>query len=101
MWTGDVIEPKDPIVSEDGKVGFVNANRAGIFVPNVEHWKNVKEGQVIGNILDPLEGVVLEEAKAPISGMLFTLREYPVVSCGSLIARLLGDSDGASKGGVM
>lgn len=92
VWTGKVITPKDPIVSTDGEVGFVNSDSPGIFVPSVEHWENVKEGQTIGKILNPLLGTVLEELKAPMSGMIFTLREYPVVSCGSLIARVLGGS---------
>lgn len=90
IWLGETIEPKQPIVSEDGEVGFVNANVPGIFVPTVEHWRNVKKGQRIGRILNPLDGTVEEDVVAPIHGMLFTLREYPVVSCGSLIARVLG-----------
>ncbi len=90
IWDGEVIEPKKPIISEDGEVGFANANAPGIFVPCVEHWRNVEEGQLIGRILNPLDGTVQEMVKSPIHGMLFTLREYPVVSCGSLIARVLG-----------
>lgn len=90
IWDGETIEPKDPIVSEDGEVGFVNAGAPGIFVPCVEHWRNVEKGERIGRILNPLDGTVEEEVRAPIHGMLFTLREYPVVSCGSLIARVLG-----------
>lgn len=90
IWDGDTIVPKEPIISQDGKVGFVNAGAPGIFVPSVEHWNNVDQGQRIGSILNPLDGTVQEEVKAPIHGMLFTLREYPVVSCGSLIARVLG-----------
>lgn len=90
IWDGEVIEPKQPIISEDGEVGFVNANAPGIFVPCVEHWRNVEKGQLIGRILNPLDGAVEEMLTSPIHGMLFTLREYPVVSCGSLIARVLG-----------
>lgn len=90
IWTGDVIEPKKPIISQDGEVGFVNAGAPGIFVPCVEHWMNVDKGERIGRILNPLDGTVQENVYAPIHGMVFTLREYPVVSCGSLIARVLG-----------
>lgn len=90
IWTGDVIEPKKPIISQDGEVGFVNAGAPGIFVPCVEHWMNVDKGELIGRILNPLDGTVQENVYAPIHGMVFTLREYPVVSCGSLIARVLG-----------
>lgn len=90
IWSGEVTEPKKPIVSHDGEVGFVNANAPGIFVPCVEHWRNVEKGQLIGRILNPLDGTIQELVESPIHGMLFTLREYPVVSCGSLIARVLG-----------
>lgn len=90
IWTGDVITPKKPIISQDGEVGFVNAGAPGIFVPCVEHWINVAKGELIGKILNPLDGTVQENVYAPIHGMVFTLREYPVVSCGSLIARVLG-----------
>ncbi|MCD8122241.1 MAG: M14 family metallopeptidase [Clostridiales bacterium] len=90
IWSGGTIEPKEPIISQDGEVGFLNASAPGIFVPCVEHWRNVRKGEVIGRILNPLEGTVEEEVRSPIQGMLFTLREYPVVSCGSLIARVLG-----------
>ena len=46
-------------------------------------------GMMIGEILDPLEGVVKEELYSECDGILFTLREYPVVSEGSLIGRIL------------
>ena len=90
IWAGETITPKEPIISRDGEVGFVNANQPGIFVPCAEHWINVEKGELIGRILNPLEGTVQEEIYAPIHGMLFTLREYPVVSPGSLLARVLG-----------
>lgn len=90
IWAGETVEPKEPVISQDGEVGFINANAPGIFVPCVEHWRSVHEGELIGRILNPLDGTVEEEAHAPLDGMVFTLREYPVVSCGSLIARILG-----------
>ena len=90
VWDGEVITPKEPIISQDGEVGFVNAAAPGIFVPCVEHWRNVQKGEMIGRILNSLDGSVAQKVCAPIHGMLFTLREYPVVSCGSLIARVLG-----------
>lgn len=89
IWSGDVITPKEPIISEDGKVSFLNAGRSGVFVPNVDHWKNVKKGDHIGDILNPLTGEIAESLFAPNDGIVFTLREYPIVSEGSLIARLL------------
>lgn len=89
IWSGETIEPKKPIISEDGEVSFINAGSSGIFLPSVEHWKNVKKGDCIGRILNPLSGEVNEVINAQTDGIVFTLREYPVVSEGSLIARIL------------
>ena len=79
-----------PIISSDGSVSFVNANTSGIFIPKVQHADRMEQGQLIGIIADPLTGTVREELLSPASGLIFTLREYPVVTEGSLIARLLG-----------
>lgn len=92
IWDGTVGEIREPIISADKKVGFVNAERSGVFVPTVEHWSNVKEGQHIGDIFSPLSGEVLERVTACCDGILFTLREYPMVYQGALIARILDNS---------
>lgn len=89
IWTGETITPKEPIISEDGEVSFINAGSSGVFVPTVEHWKDVKQGQHIGDILNPLTGEIAQRILAQTDGIVFTLREYPIVSEGSLIARIL------------
>lgn len=89
IWDGEVITPREPIVSEDGEVYFLNAVASGIFVPDVVHCKEVQKGDVIGKILDPLNGMIVDTILSPCSGIVFTLREYPVVDEGSLIARIL------------
>ncbi len=89
IWNGPVIEPKKPIISEDGKVFFINAGRSGVFLPAVDHWMNVNKGDRIGDIINPLTGELCERITAETDGVVFTLREYPIVSQGSLIARIL------------
>ena len=89
IWDGQVMEPREPIISKDGKVCFLNAATSGIFVPEANHWKNLEKGDLVGRILDPLQGEVLDEIHSPVTGILFTLREYPVVDEGSLVARIL------------
>lgn len=89
IWSGETAAPKTPIISEDGEVSFINAGSSGVFLPSVEHWKNVKKGDCIGKILNPLTGEVNETIFAQNDGIVFTLREYPIVSEGSLIARIL------------
>ena len=81
---------RPPIVSSDGCVSFVNAPCSGIFIPAVAHASHVEQGQELGAVVDPLTGETCETLKSPASGLLFTLREYPVVYEGSLIARILG-----------
>lgn len=89
MWYGPVAPVRPPIISNDGHVGFVNADESGFFMPAVKHGTNVLRGDRIGSVCDSLSGEVKEDLYSPVSGLLFTLREYPVVCPGSLIARVL------------
>ncbi|MCI7738801.1 MAG: M14 family metallopeptidase [Lachnospiraceae bacterium] len=90
IWSGETKPVREPIVSRDGEVGFVNAEASGIFVPKVPIWTYVEEGEHIGDILNPLTGLIEHRVESPCSGMLFTVREYPIVYHGSLMARVLG-----------
>lgn len=91
IWAGPRPENlRQPIVSTDGKVSFLNANAAGIFIPSAIHENMVEEGEEIGIIVDPASGSVKEHVLSPTKGLLFTLREYPVVTPGSLLGRILG-----------
>ncbi len=89
MWNGEVAEVRDPIISLDGAVEFLNSSAAGIFVPSVSFGDTVQVGTHIGDILDPLEGTVVRSVNSSCEGLLFTLREYPVVYGGSLLGRIL------------
>lgn len=89
MWNGEVQAVRNPIVSLNRAVGFVNSDAAGIFVPCIPFGETVCKGAHIGDVLDPLSGHVAEEVHAVCDGMIFTLREYPIVYGGSLLARIL------------
>jgi len=78
-----------PLVADDGNVHYLNAETSGLFVPCVEHWSSVRSGELLGRIVSPLRGETLSDVLAPCDGMLFTLREYPLVYEGSLLARLM------------
>ena len=88
MWDGETPPPRKPIVSKD-EVALINADAAGIFVPAVTHNGHVRKGDILGVIADPLTGADKQIVTAPAAGLLFTLREYPVVYPGSLLARIL------------
>lgn len=90
IWSGEAPEPRKPILSRDPEdVSYLNARVSGIFIPSVKHWMELKKGDRIGEIVDPLGGTVLDEVTAPVDGILFTIRDYPVVGEGSLMGRLL------------
>ena len=93
VWEGPVGEVRKPIVSTDREVGYLNADSAGIYVPHVKIGEQVEKGTLLGEILNPLTGDVEQSVTAPISGMVFTRREYPVVYSGSLLGRILGSRE--------
>ena len=91
IWSGNRPDSiRTPIVSTDGKVSFINADAPGIFLPRASHDNFVCEGEELGVIADATTGNVNQVLTSPVDGLLFTLREYPVVYPGSLIARILG-----------
>mgnify|MGYP006070072703 CR=1 FL=1 len=97
VWEGAVGEVRKPIVSTDRAVGYLNADSAGIYVPHVKIGGHVEEGELLGEVLNPLTGDVEQAVTAPISGMVFTRREYPVVYSGSLLGRILGSREGEER----
>jgi predicted deacylase len=92
IWKGDAPKVKKSIVAFDAggeDVCYLNAPSSGIYMKERPHGSLVKRGEPVGRIINPLSGEVVAEVTAPESGMLFTVREYPVVEEGSLMARIL------------
>lgn len=90
MWSGDVDLSQlcEGIVSEGDSVSFLNAEASGIFLTTCKTSEILEQGEEIGTIVDPLTGDILHHVLSPVHGFLFTLRAYPVVYDGSLIARI-------------
>jgi hypothetical protein len=97
MWKGETAPVREPVISIGHEVGFVNSDAAGIFVPCVNFGDTVKRGSHIGDVVDPLSSKVVEKVQAVCDGMIFTLREYPVVYGGSLLARILKPVSGGKQ----
>ncbi|MCI8874647.1 MAG: succinylglutamate desuccinylase [Lachnospiraceae bacterium] len=90
IWTGEVKSVRKPVVSRNPEdVFYLNARVGGVFLPKVSHGAKLKKGELIGYILDPLNGKILDNVEAEEEGMLFTIREYPIVLEGSLMGRIL------------
>lgn len=69
-------------------VSFLNAATSGVFVTQIHNDVQVRQGQSVGQIISPLTGQILSEVIAPCDGLLFTIRAYPMVYEGSLLARI-------------
>lgn len=90
IWDKEDIPVREPIVSEDGdEICYLNAPVSGLFLKKKPHGVMVEKGEEIGAILNPYTGEVLRSITALSKGLLFTIREYPVVDEGSLLARIL------------
>ncbi len=90
LWTGetDPASIRRPILSQGDDVTFINAPASGIFLTDEKNNRTVEEGQEIGQIVSPLTGEVLHRILSPVHGYLFTIRAYPIVYEGSLLARI-------------
>ena len=85
---GFVKKLPQPIYCEGDTVSFLNAEVSGVFLTDHKTGEHVSKGDMLGQIVSPLEGKVLAEVRAPHDGFLFTIRAYPIVYEGSLMARI-------------
>lgn len=100
LWTGDcALTPPPahaiPCAYTRADIRVVTCERPGIFVPEERLGANVVEGELLGTVIDSLEGKVLEEVYAPVSGLVFSQCSYCAVYPGTLIARILKKEVGA------
>lgn len=85
-----------PYIADDSNVHYLNAQTSGMFIPSASHWTDLRQGELLGTIVSPFHGAVLSEVRSPVDGILFTLREYPLVYEGSLMARVMARRGGRS-----
>lgn len=88
IWSGETISFKQALVVTDSNIAYINCETSGIFVAELEHGTKVNKGDVIGRIVKVITGAVEEVLTSPCDGLVFSLREYPLVEEGSLIARI-------------
>lgn len=96
LWSGPVVTPRQPLVSERPEdVEYFNSPCSGLFVKEKSHGSRVRRGERIGLVCNPFDGEILAEICSPADGLLFTIREFPVVDEGSLLGRLLKSEENA------
>ena len=90
MWNENIsgLSITEPLVCKGECVSFLNAEESGIFISEMKCGTYVSTGDLIGQIVNPLTSDVLSNVSSPIDGFLFTIRAYPIVYVGSLMARI-------------
>ena len=90
VWYDAPVNVRNSIVSTEGQVSFISAAGSGIFVSSINSMGTIGMGTHIGDIIEPITGKVIQRIESPTDGIIFSLREHPVVYKGALIARVYG-----------
>ena len=90
VWDDAPVNVRNSIVSTEGQVSFISAAGSGIFVSSINSMGTIGMGTHIGDIIEPITGKVIQRIESPTDGIIFSLREHPVVYEGALIARVYG-----------
>ena len=90
VWDDAPVNVRNSIVSTEGQVSFISAAGSGIFVSSINSMGTLGMGTHIGDIIEPITGKVIQRIESPTDGIIFSLREHPVVYKGALIARVYG-----------
>ena len=88
VWDDAPVNVRNSIVSTEGQVSFISAAGSGIFVSSINSMGTIGMGTHIGDIIEPITGKVIQRIESPTDGIIFSLREHPVVYKGALIARV-------------
>ena len=89
IWEGETIIPREPMITNDEEMSFINSESSGIFIPDVRVSSFVRKGDRIGTVVDVITGSVEEIVTAPKTGVISAMREYPAIEEGSLLARIV------------
>ncbi len=91
IWEDEPITVQEPIISTEGQVDFLTAYETGVFVAQIRQMGRVSMGTHIGDIIEPIEGRIIQRVESPTDGIIFTLRENPIVYKGALLARVYSE----------
>lgn len=92
VWEGEAPMVCTPRLLGERGLCLVSAESSGVFVPAIRLGAAVSKGEHLGDIISPALGQVQRRVTAPCAGKVFTLREYPVVYKGTLLARIFEDA---------
>ncbi len=69
-------------------VAQIQAPQSGFFIRKAFPGSSLSKGDLIGELVDPVQGRLMEDIISPVDGFLFTLREMPITYEGAVLARI-------------
>ena len=78
----------ETIVFDESDLQHVKAHHAGIFYRMVNAGQNVAVGETLAHIIDPYNGLILEEVKAKVEGTVIFAHNRPLVLQNALLFML-------------
>lgn len=82
-----------PTTIVDHEILRIRTNCSGLFIPSCSINETIDEGVSIGRIIDPKLGLVREEVFTKNRSRLVAIRHHPVVSPGTVVARLIVENE--------
>lgn len=76
-------------VIHEHDLASVRTDCAGIYRPHFQPGQEVRRGEVLAEILDPLEGTVISQILAPAEGIVFFAHAQPLVMEGAIIYKII------------
>ena len=67
----------------------VKSNAAGFFLRKAEVNARVKQGQLLAQIVDPCQGIVIEEVLSPVDGIVFFHASQPILYSHTSLFRII------------
>ena len=80
-------------IINDTQLVSVRTMTAGIFESEIEVGSEVYKGQILARIIDPLEGEVLEELRAPTDGIVFFAHNDPTTYASTAVIKLIATNE--------
>ena len=81
-------------VVTDSDMISVRTKTAGIFESKVQVGEEIGKGQLLAEIIDPLEGEVKEELRAPVDGIIFFGHNEPLTYANTAVFKIVADQGG-------
>lgn len=79
-------------VIEDTDMISVRTKHAGIFENMVEVGNEVYSGQLLAQIIDPLEGEVLAQLQSPVDGIVFFAHNEPLTYANTAVFKIIASN---------